>query len=176
VIAPALSVHDIERVLAAAADRPVEVGDGSGRVLGHTHLAHALQTAALLRAERRDDDELVVAGLVHDLGHLLDGVSDETHAEAGAAAVRTALGERVAAVVGLHVAGYGALLSADSTASMTRQGPMTRAQRAAFERLPWAEDAVALRRADDAGKVLGVVVGDLDSQMPALRRVAGRIS
>ncbi len=133
---PDLSVDEIERLLAGAAARPVEVGDGSGRVLAHTHLQHALQTAALLAAAHPDDAELAVAGLVHDLGHLLPGAVDETHAEVGAAAVRAALGERVAGLVGLHVAakrylaaeggGYGRVLSADSTSSMMRQGgPMS---------------------------------------------------
>ena len=184
-VIPELRVEDIERVLAGGATRPVEVGDGSGRVLAHTHLAHALQTAALLRAARPDDDELAVAGLVHDIGHLLPGVDDAGHAEAGAAAVRGALGERVAGLVGLHVeakrylvAGegrYGAALSDDSVASMARQGgAMSEAERARFSALPLGDDAVALRRADDAGKVLGLDVGDLQAWAATLRVVGRR--
>ena len=45
-----------------------------------TQLDHALQTAALLERKCPDDAELAVAGLVHDIGHLLPGVGDEAHA------------------------------------------------------------------------------------------------
>jgi predicted HD phosphohydrolase len=185
-----LDVDDIERLLRSAADRPVEVdsvGDGAGQsgVLAHSHLDHALQTAAVLQRERPGDDELAVAGLVHDIGHLLDGVGDAEHAEAGAAAVREALGERVAGLVGRHVeakrylvaseATYGAELAADSVASLVRQGgPMSSDERAAFEATRWADDALVLRRADENAKVEGLALDDLDGWMAVVRRVASR--
>jgi predicted HD phosphohydrolase len=176
-----LSVEEIERVLQAGDGRAVEVGDASGRTQAFTHLEHALQVAALLRRDAPGDVELAVAGLVHDIGHLL-GASDEEHAEAAAVAVRAALGERVAGVVGLHVAakrylvasegGYGAELSDDSVTSLARQGgAMTAEECAAFEALPWAEDAVRLRRADEGGKVVGLEVGDLGEWMEVVRHV-----
>jgi len=68
--------------------------------MSFTHLDHALQTASVLRAQFPDDPELAVAGLVHDIGHLIEGVGDAEHAVAGAAAVRVALGERVGRVGG----------------------------------------------------------------------------
>ena len=48
-----------------------------------------------------------------------------------------------------------------------------------FAALPLAGAAVALRRADDAGKIEGLVVGDLPAWVPLLRelsepRAAGR--
>ena len=43
---------------------------------------------------------------------------------------------------------------------------------AAFLARPWAADAVTLRRADDSGKVEGLVVGDLASWTPLLQDVA----
>lgn len=98
-----LSLRDIERLLTSGAARPVEI-DGDPSAMPFSHLDHALQTASVLRTQFPDDPELAVAGLVHDIGHLLDGVGDAEHAEAGAAAVRGALGERVAGLVGLHVA------------------------------------------------------------------------
>ena len=49
-----------------------------------SQLDHALQTAALLERSHPDDDELAVAGLVHDIGHLLPGGTDEAHADDGA--------------------------------------------------------------------------------------------
>jgi predicted HD phosphohydrolase len=134
--------------------------------LSHTHLDHALHTAAVLRQLAPQDEELWVAGLVHDIGHLLPGVGDAEHAAAGAAAVREALGERVAALVGLHVeakrylvgseATYGAVLAADSVASLATQGgPMSPEERAAFVATPHWADEVALRRADEGGKSMG---------------------
>ena len=184
---PNLTIEDIGELLGGAAAQPVVVGDGSGRVLAHTHWEHAVQVAAVLQAEAPGDEELAVAGLVHDLGHLLVGVGDAEHAESGEEALREALGERVAGLVGLHVmakrylvageGGYGAQLSDDSVASLGRQGgPMTADERAAFERLPLAGDAVRLRRADEMGKIAGLEVGGLDEWMGAVRRVHARVA
>jgi predicted HD phosphohydrolase len=166
-----LGLDQIEALLASGATRPVEVGDGSGRVLTHTHLGHALQVAAVLRDAFPDDEELAVAGLVHDIGHLLPGVSDTEHAEAGQAVLGAALGDRVAGLVGLHVAakrylvateGYREVLSADSVSSLARQGgSMSTGERLAFESLALSADAVRLRRADEGGKVPGLIVGEL---------------
>ena len=175
-----LSIDDIERLLAEGANRPVEVGEGD--VLAHSHLEHALQTAAVLRRQVPGDRELAVAGLVHDIGHLLPGVGDAEHAGAGAAAVREALGERVATLVGLHVeakrylvateGGYGGGLAADSVASLAVQGgPMSPEECEAFEHLALAGDAVALRRADESGKVEGLEVAGLGEWMGMLRRL-----
>ncbi len=169
-----LSVDEIVEVLATGADRPLGPG------LPLSQLDHALQTAALLAHLRPSDDGLAAAGLVHDLGHLLPGATDETHAATAAAAVRGALGERVAAIVALHVeakrylvateGGYGAVLSTDSVASLDRQGGgLSPEAAAAFLGLRWAADAVELRRADDRGKVEGVTVAELRAWVPLLR-------
>jgi predicted HD phosphohydrolase len=183
-----LDSDDIERLLASGASRPVEVGDGDGPdMMAFSHLDHALQTAAVLEEQAPDDPELAVAGLVHDIGHLLPGVGDAEHAEAGAGAVRAALGERVAELVGLHVAakrylvarleGYGGALAADSVASLALQGgPMSAAERVAFERQPHFDDAIILRRADESGKVDGLVVRGLAEWMPVVRRLAAQAS
>jgi predicted HD phosphohydrolase len=171
-----LTVDDIAALLGSdAAGEPVEAG------ASFSHLDHALQTAALLRDEA--PEELAVAGLVHDIGHLLPGVDDAGHAEAGAAAVRGSLGERVAGLVGLHVAAkrylvagevaYGGDLSEGSVTSLSMQGgPMSSDERSAFEALPLFREAVTLRRADDRGKVEGLEVDDLGVWMAAVRRVA----
>jgi predicted HD phosphohydrolase len=126
---------------------------------------------------------LAAAVLVHDIGHLLPGGTDEAHATDAARAVRGALGERVAGTVGLHVAakrylvategGYGGALTTDSVLSLGRQGgALTEGEAAAFLARPWAADAVNLRRADDSGKVEGIVVGDLAGWVPLLRGVS----
>ncbi|HWD54767.1 MAG TPA: HD domain-containing protein [Acidimicrobiales bacterium] len=172
-----MSVEEIVAVLAAGAGRPLGPG------VPVTQLEHALQTAAALRRVEPGDDELAAAGLVHDLGQLLPGARDETHAADGATAVRAVLGERVAAIVALHVEAkrylvatdgdYEARLAGDSVASLGRQGGALPAdEAAAFRRRPWAADAVTLRRADDGGKADGLVVDDLERWVPLLRHVS----
>jgi predicted HD phosphohydrolase len=172
-----LSVDEIVAVLASGADRSL-----SPKVRA-SQLDHALQTAALLAREHPSDRELAAAGLVHDIGHLLPGGSDERHAAHGAAAVRPALGERVAGIVALHVeakrylvaseGGYGARLSGDSVRSLGRQGGvLSSAEAEAFLGLESAGDALVLRRADDRAKVDGLEVDGLDRWVPLLRQLA----
>src|ERR1700691_243776 len=105
---PGLDVHGMIAVLATGAELPLSPG------IPVSQLDHALQTAALLAHLHPGDDELAAAGLVHDLGHLLPGGTDETHATDGARAVRRALGERVAGTVGLHVAAKRYLVATDA--------------------------------------------------------------
>jgi predicted HD phosphohydrolase len=188
-----LSIDEIERLLESGAARLVEVAqkqqmDGVGVGVGmvpsgempFTHLDHALQTAAVLRHDFPDDIELAVAGLVHDIGHLLPGVGDAEHAEAGAEAVREALGDRVAGPVGLHVEAkrylvarqnaYAEVLAADSVASLALQGgPMSAEEQQEFERLPHAQRALDLRRADERGKVDGLAVAGLREWMKVVQ-------
>ena len=176
---PDLDVDGMIEVLATGVDFPLSPG------VPVSQLDHALQTAALLAHLHPGDDELAAAGLVHDIGHLLPGGTDEAHATDAARAVRGALGERVAGAVGQHVAakrylvatdaGYGGVLTDDSVLSLGRQGgAMTEEEAAAFLALPWASDAVTLRRADDSGKVEGLVVGDLAGWAPLLRELSRR--
>jgi predicted HD phosphohydrolase len=171
---PGLGFDEMVQLLAGAAARPLHPGTAVSQ------LDHALQTAALLRHRCPDDPALAAAGLVHDIGHLLPGVGDAAHAAAGAAAVRAVLGEPVAGLVALHVQakrylvatepGYGGGLRPDSVLSLATQGgSLSPEEAAAFEALPLAGPAVSLRRADDGGKVEGLVVGDLRSWVPILR-------
>ena len=112
----------------------------------------------------------------------LPGARDETHATDAAAAVRGALGERVAGIVALHVeakrylvateANYLVRLTDDSVVSLGRQGGiLDPGQASAFLTLPWAPDAVTLRRADDGAKVLGLEVAGLEEWVPLLRQM-----
>jgi predicted HD phosphohydrolase len=173
-----LGVDEILEALAAGAAHPLGPG------VPVTQLDHALQTAALLAHRHPGDVELAVAGLVHDVGHLLPGGSDATHAEDAARAVRSTLGARVAGVVALHVEAkrylvatehrYGGALAADSVTSLRRQGgAMGGEELEAFRGAPWAEDAVTLRRADDGAKAEGVVVRELAHWEPILRKLSG---
>ena len=175
-----LDVDAVLAVLATGVDFPLSPG------VPVSQLDHALQTAALLAHLHPGDDELAAAGLVHDIGHLLPEGSDETHAADAARAVRQALGERVAGIVGLHIEakrylvatedGYGGVLTNDSVVSLQRQGGALRGEDAAgFLAQPWAADAVTLRRADDSGKVEGLAVRDLQSWAPLLQDLTRRV-
>jgi predicted HD phosphohydrolase len=189
------SIDDIERLLVSGADRPVEIAavhhaDADAEAdsdrsdeMPFTHLDHALQTAAVLREWVPDDDVLVLAGLVHDIGHLLAGVGDAAHALAGARVVRAALGERIASLVGLHVeakrylvarqGAYAGELSADSVVSLALQGgPMSAEEQLAFAALSHAQDALTLRRADESGKIDGLVVPELGEWMDVMRQLS----
>jgi predicted HD phosphohydrolase len=146
---------------------------------------HALQTAALLRRGHPSDKELQVAGLVHDIGHLLRPGDDAGHADHAADAVRPLLGDRVSRLVRLHVAAKrylattspGRGLSSRSALTLTVQGgAMTPWEAAAFERDPLADDAVTLRQADDAGKVVGLDAGVMEDWRTVLELVAARYS
>lgn len=172
-----MSVDEIVAVLGGGEATPL----GPGQSV--TQLDHALQTAAQLRRDRPDDEELAVAGLVHDLGQLLPGARDETHALDGSAAVRHALGERVAGIVALHVeakrylvatdGNYKERLADDSVASLDHQGgALTSREVAEFVAKLWAQDAVTLRRADDNGKAGGMGVEGLAQWVPILRQVS----
>ena len=91
------------------------------------------------------------------------GEPEDRHGEAGARWLSRWFGEAVTEPVRLHVAakrylcavdaGYFGLLSAESVRTLWLQGgPMTAAEVAAFEALPHARDAVAVRRWDDQAK------------------------
>jgi predicted HD phosphohydrolase len=172
---PFQTVETLIDHLKAWADQP------SVEVAGLTELDHGLQCAETLAAAAPDDDALAIAGLVHDIGHSI--TSPETHAEDGAVLLTGLLGERIAAIVGLHVAAkrylvttdpaYRALLSPGSIETLRLQGgDMTRDEVAAFEATAWWQDAVRLRRADEAAKVVGRQTRGLDAWLPALRRLA----
>ena len=104
----------------------------------------------------------MAAALLHDIGHLRSE-AESRHGEAGARWLSQWFGEAVTEPVRLHVAakrylcavdaGYFGLLSAESVRTLSLQGgPMTAAEAAAFEALPHARDAVAVRRWDDQAK------------------------
>lgn len=150
-----------------------------------TDLDHGLQCAAELFVVRPDDDELALAGLVHDVAHPLG--SDEEHGRLGAELVRPVLGDRVADLVEAHVPAkrflvatdstYRAGLSGDSTRTLILQGgAMTAEEAERFRRLPRFEDALVLRRADEAAKVPGRQVPGLEHWVGALRDANRRVA
>ena len=122
---------------------------------------HMRQAGALAEAAGAEQP-LVAAALLHDLGHLRQE-PDSRHGDAGAQWLSQWFGPAVTEPVRLHVAakrylcasepGYYGRLSAESVRTLAVQGgPMTADEVTAFEALPFARDAVAVRRWDDEAK------------------------
>jgi gamma-butyrobetaine dioxygenase len=148
-----------------------------------TVAAHQLQAAALARADGAPD-ALIAAALLHDVGHLVDGATDEGHGEGGARWLAQWFGAGVTEPVRLHVAAkrylvatevdYATRLSPASVETLHRQGgPMDDGQVAAFRRDPHARSAVALRRWDDTAKDPAAAVPALDTYHELLEGLAG---
>jgi gamma-butyrobetaine dioxygenase len=121
-----------------------------------------MRQAGMLAEAAGSARALVAAALLHDIGHLRNE-TDSRHGDAGAEWLSQWFGEEVTEPVRLHVAakrylcatepGYLGLLSEESVRTLALQGgPMTAGQAAAFEALPFARDAVAVRRWDDEAK------------------------
>ncbi|HEV3227306.1 MAG TPA: HD domain-containing protein [Acidimicrobiales bacterium] len=145
-------------------------------------LDHGLQCAALLALEHPDDAELQVAGLVHDVGHRLWPGASAAHGRIAASAVRELLGDRVAALIELHVPAKRYLVTVDpsyrhelsdgSAISLGRQGgALTAPELAELEADVHLGDAVALRRCDDRAKVVGAEADGLARWRPLVERV-----
>ena len=171
---------------------------GTGRygLSAVSQLEHALQAAALA-TQRNLGDEMVIAALFHDLGHLLVGDDvnlagrgvDDVHEETSARILDRLYGSNVAEPVRLHVAakrylcgvnpGYYQKLSADSRESLALQGgPMSSDEIAAFDGLNHRAAALALRIIDDEAKVAGLATSGLDAYRTVAERLeaAGRRS
>jgi predicted HD phosphohydrolase len=175
-------IDDIDGLLDALGGG-ANLDDGEGLDL----LAHSLQCAENLAVASPDDVELQVAGLVHDLGTILEPGRPATHARTGGDAVRDLLGSRVAALVARHdVAkrylvttdpGYRNELSDQSVATLAIQGGVLEDdERVAFEAAPDFDACVTLRRADDAAKVPGRVVRGLDQWRSTLTELSRQVS
>ncbi len=153
-------------------------------------IEHALQCATLAEAEGAADT-LVVAALLHDLGHMLhrDAASalrsgeDDRHELLGAETLERWFGPAVATPVSLHVRakrylcarepGYLERLSPVSTRTLGLQGgPMDGPDADGFERLAHFEEAVRLRRWDDTAKTRGLATPPLAHFMARVRDCA----
>ena len=149
---------------------------GAGAYFGErvSMTEHALQTAYF--AQQADAPEsLIVAALLHDIGHLLAQVPDDI-ADWTADAQHEAIGARwlaqrfhpgICEPVRLHVAAkrylcatdaqYFAKLSPASVHTLKLQGgPMSASEVTQFQSERYFTQAVRVRRWDDAGKVAGL--------------------
>jgi phosphonate degradation associated HDIG domain protein len=159
---------------------------------GVSQLEHALQCAVF--AEQAGAPEpLIVATLLHDIGHMLhdlpediaDAGIDTQHESLGSAWLSQQFGPEVSEPVRLHVAakrylsvseaGYFDLLSEASKLSLKLQGgPMNPEEQAKFGAERFSREAVALRRWDDEGKIVGMATPGLAHFVPMIERVLRR--
>ena len=150
-------------------------------------LAEHMLQAATLAEERGMGDEIIVAALLHDIGHLvsefgafsMEDIHDRHHQEAGARLLQGYFPSLVVDGVRHHVAAkrylcavepaYLRRLSPASLHSLNLQGgPMNDGEVAAFERIPGKETIIQVRRLDDAGKTVG-------RRTPGFRHFAPRV-
>jgi phosphonate degradation associated HDIG domain protein len=155
-------------------------------------LEHALQAAHFAQQDDAPPD-LVVAALLHDVGHLVEDVPDDIaewhvdakHEEVGGAWLAQRFGAEISDPVMLHVPAkrylcaidpaYLGELSPASVLTLTLQGgPMSGSEIAAFERQRFYRDAVRVRRWDDRGKVAGLRTLSLDQHRDLVEAAAAR--
>ena len=158
---------------------------------GVTQQEHALQCAQLAEQSGAAPG-LVTAAFLHDLGHMLNlqgdtptarGIDDQ-HQYFAIPFLRGLFPDAVIEAIRLHVdakralcalePGYYEALSEDSKRSLVLQGGIfSPAQLAAFRARPYAEDAMRVRRWDDAAKVPGAATPPLGHYLEVAAGCAG---
>ena len=152
---------------------------------------HALQSAHQAEQEGAEQS-LIVAALLHDIGHLVHGMGediadqgvDARHEDAGEAWLARHFPPEVTEPVKLHVAAkrylcrinraYLDQLSPASQQSLALQGgPFSEDGAREFERHRYYHQAVRLRTWDDRAKTPGLAVPDLEHYRPVLEAVTG---
>ena len=155
-------------------------------------LEHMLQ-AAHFAEEEGAPPHLVLAALLHDVGHLVDDVPDDLadwhedakHEVVGGAWLARRFGPEVSDPVRLHVPAKRYLCATDpsyfnelSPASVVtlklQGGPMKPDEVAAFEREPRFRDAVRVRKWDDRGKVANLATRSLEEYRGMLEAATRR--
>jgi len=154
-----------------------------------TQTEHALQAASAAE-QAGESPELIVAALLHDIGHLLhqhdencatQGI-DDLHETIGAQWLIQYFPPEVTEPIRLHVdakryrcaidAHYHAQLSPASVLSLQLQGgPFDQREVEAFENKRWSESALRLRSWDEAAKIPGDETPELEYFLTYLQRV-----
>jgi gamma-butyrobetaine dioxygenase len=147
---------------------------------------HMLQ-AGILAELAGAPDHLVAAALLHDVGHLhaVASAGPAPHEDSGARWLAVWLPVDVTEPIRLHVAAkrylcatqpdYLASLSQASVESLAVQGGvMNTSEARLFELLPYAHDAIALRRWDEAAKDPSAPTLPFDHFRPRLARLRER--
>jgi [1-hydroxy-2-(trimethylamino)ethyl]phosphonate dioxygenase len=149
-----------------------------------TQLEHALQ-CAWLAEQAGSNSELIVASLLHDIGHLLhdlpadapDRGIDDHHENSGFRYLEKNFPAAVAEPVRLHVAAkrylctvdqdYESQLSEPSLVSLRLQGgKMSEQELGEFRANPFWRDAIELRKWDDLAKIKDLPTPDFMHFMP----------
>ncbi len=145
-----------------------------------TQYEHAIQCAYQARLAGCDD-QIVIAALLHDIGHLcaakdseqMDGYGVAHHEDIGADFLKQhGFSDLVAALVGAHVQAkrylvsrqpdYLQQISPASQETLKRQGgAMTEQEAEAFEKDPLFNEKLTVRRCEENGKTVGVSVSEL---------------
>lgn len=147
---------------------------------GVPQLAHALQSAALAR-DACAGDHLIVASLLHDIGHMLEGIGCEHHEIVGATWLAHTFPPSITEPIRLHADAKRYLFTTDphfadslSPASLNsldfQGGRMTPAELATFKSNPHCSTALRLRHYDDHAKDPTKTTPPLDSWRPLLQR------
>lgn len=150
---------------------------------------HMLQ-AAHLAEQAGAEEALVVAALLHDIGHYtnefpedaLEKGTDTYHETAGAAVLQRFFPEMIVACVRQHVAAKRYLCAVDpdyfnqlSEASVhtlkLQGGPMTEDEVNGLAANPHIVEIIQVRIWDDEGKVAGAATPDFDHYAPMIQRV-----
>lgn len=153
-----------------------------------TVLAHSLQTAHFASLNR-EPESIVVAALLHDVGHLLHGLPEDIaeqgvdgrHEEVGAQRLSAFFPPIITEPIRLHVPAkrylcatepaYMKSLSEASRRSLSLQGgPFSDQEVREFEEHPFCEEAITLRRYDDLGKDPELEVEGLPQYRPLLEK------
>lgn len=153
---------------------------------------HAEQCAHHARADGASD-ELIIAALLHDIGHLLhkfgedaaDRGIDTRHERIGSGFLARALPAGVTQPIALHVRAKRYLATINTTyleglsgASMQsfilQGGLMSEDEIASFLAEPYHEDALKLRAYDELGKVIGMQLAGFASYLPMIRALSLR--
>jgi len=149
---------------------------GSEEYMGEAvSMAQHMEQSAACAAAEGASDELVIAALLHDIGHFvgdfpieaLENGIDNLHEVAGARFLETFYPASVTEPIRLHVAAKKYLCAVDknyidclSNASINslrlQGGPMSPAEVDEFESNPHYLAAVEVRKYDDDGKVAGL--------------------
>lgn len=164
---------------------------GDAEYLGEpvTMAQHMLQ-GAWLAEQQGLDDQVIVAALLHDIGHFtsefgtfsMEDTEDRFHEEAGAEVLAPFFPSLVTDCVRYHVAAkrylcatrpsYFDRLSEASIHSLNLQGgPMSAEEVAEFERNPNLPRIIQVRYLDEAGKDPDMVTPDYWHFAPAVQRV-----
>jgi phosphonate degradation associated HDIG domain protein len=155
-------------------------------------LEHGLQAAHFAR-ETGATDELVLAALLHDIGHVLGDAPDDIaawhtdahHEQIGSEWLARRFGPGVSEPVRLHVAAkrylcattpeYLAKLTPASRRTLELQGgPMSTDEVAGFKREAYCREAVRVRLWDDRGKIEGLVTAGLREYLGLIESLALR--